>query len=108
MPRSRLTLLKGFYFGVSGEVKWVEAAEAINNIGVKQGWLPGGSKSVSWTKEQVGNLWPGSPDLVLYLWGSNSRAESARAKKLGWKPHGPSFWEALEEDVNMTVTKAKA
>lgn len=46
------------------------------------------------------------PGRVLYLWGSNSRAESARAKKLGWKPHGPSFWEALAEDCRIAKEKA--
>jgi nucleoside-diphosphate-sugar epimerase len=107
LSTTRLTIPKGFYFAVSDEVKWIEAAEAINKLGIKQGWLPANSNPVSWTKEQVGGLLPGRSGLVLYLWGSNSRAESARAKKLGWKPHGPSFWEALEEDVTIAVTKAK-
>jgi hypothetical protein len=50
---------------------------------------------------------PDYPKLALYLWGSNSRAESARAKNLGWDPHGPSFWEALAGDVNVAVGMAQ-
>jgi hypothetical protein len=100
--------IQGFYFAVSDEVKWIEAAEAVNKIGVQQGWLPVDSKPVSWTKAQVATLFPQIPGIALYLWGSNSRANSVRAKKLGWKPHGPSFWEALEEDVFIAVAKLKA
>jgi hypothetical protein len=103
----RLIQKKGFYFAVTDEVKWVDVAEAVNKLGVKQGWLPKDSKPVAWTKEQLGSLMPENPGIVLYLWGSNSRAESTRAKKLGWNPHGPTFWEALEEDVTIAVAKAK-
>lgn len=102
-----MLLAKGFYFAVSGEVKWIEVAEAVNKLGIEQGWLPKGSKPVSWTKDQLANLLPTDPGRVLYLWGSNSRAQSARAKKLGWNPHAPSFWEALGEDVSIAVAKAK-
>ncbi len=49
---------------------------------------------------------PDHPERVLYLWGSNSRANSARAKALGWNPHGPSFFEALKQDVEVAVAKA--
>jgi hypothetical protein len=91
---------------VSDGVKWKDAAEAVNKLGVEQGWLPTGSRPVSWTPKQVGNITPDDPGRSLYLWGSNSRAESARAMKLGWKPHGPSFWEQLPEDVRVAVEKA--
>jgi len=46
---------------------------------------------------------PEFSELVLYLWGSNSRAESSRAKRLGWKPHAAGFFGALEEDVTIAV-----
>jgi hypothetical protein len=106
--RKVLTVIKGFYFAVSGEVKWIEAAEKINKLFVGQGLIAADSRPVSWTKEEVASLIPDHPERALYLWGSNSRAESARAKKLGWNPHGPSFWEALEEDVNVAVAKARS
>jgi len=98
---------EGFYFAVSGEVKWIDAAEAVNKIGIEQGWLPAESKPVSWNESQFASIFPQNPGLSLYLWGSNSRAESARAKQLGWKPHGPSFWDVLEEDVSIAVAKLK-
>ncbi|KAN0092129.1 NAD(P)-binding protein [Hyaloscypha variabilis] len=100
---------EGFYFVVSGEVKWIDAAEAVNKIGVRQGWLPADSKAVSWTEAQVDESFnvPHLPKLALYLWGSNSRADSARARKLGWKPHGPSFWDSLEEDVSVAVKRLR-
>ncbi|KAH8881962.1 NAD(P)-binding protein [Thozetella sp. PMI_491] len=89
---------EGYYFAVADEVRWKSVAEAVNKIGQEQGWLPSGTPTVSWNKDQVAAVVPDLPRLALYIWGSNSRAESARAKKLGWKPHGPSFWEALPED----------
>jgi nucleoside-diphosphate-sugar epimerase len=98
-----LTISKGFYFAVSGEVKWIDAATAVNKIGIQQGWLPPDSKPVSWSQAQMANLMPQKPDLSLYLWGSNSRADSVRARHLGWKPHRPNFWESLEEDVSITM-----
>jgi len=99
---------EGFYFAVADEVKWKDAAEAINKVGIEQGWLPKDSRAVSWTSKQVGALIPDQPVLSLYLFGSNSRAESARARLLGWKPRGPTFWKALPEDVEITVKRAQA
>lgn len=96
--------MQGFYFAVSGEIKWADAANAICNIGVEQGWLPKGSRAISWTEKQLSSLMPNYPGRALYKWGSNSRAVSARAKNLGWSPNGPSFWEALREDVMVTCT----
>lgn len=86
------------------EAKWKDAAIAINNLAVEHGWLPKGSKAVSWDAERVGNILPG---LSLYLWGSNSRADSERAKALGWKPSAPSFWEALSQDVEVALKQAE-
>ena len=94
---------------MASEVKWIDVAEAVNKLGIRQGWLPADSKAVSWTEAQVDSAFsiPGLPKLALYLWGSNSRAESARAGRLGWKPQGPSFWDSLEEDVSVAVAKLK-
>lgn len=46
---------------------------------------------------------PDTPVLAKYIWGSNSRAESARLKALGWEPQGPSFWETLEDEVTLAI-----
>ncbi|KAL7904431.1 hypothetical protein GGI35DRAFT_472376 [Trichoderma velutinum] len=96
---------EGFYFAVASEVAWKPAAEAINQLGLEQGWLPQGTKAASWNKEQLSAVLPEDPGRVLYLWGSNSRAESSRAKRLGWNPHAPSFWEALVEDCQVAADK---
>jgi hypothetical protein len=101
--RAVLTWMQGYYFAVADEVRWKSVAEAINKIGQEQGWLPSGTPTVSWNKDQVGSIVPALPRLALYIWGSNTRAESARAKKLGWKPHGPSFWDALPEDCKIAA-----
>ncbi|KAK1238859.1 hypothetical protein MKX08_005920 [Trichoderma sp. CBMAI-0020] len=44
---------EGFYFATADEVAWKPTAEAINKIGQEQGWLPAGTRTVSWTKEQL-------------------------------------------------------
>ncbi|EJT78708.1 hypothetical protein GGTG_03806 [Gaeumannomyces tritici R3-111a-1] len=81
----------GFYFAVSEEIEWKQAAEAICKIGQEQGWLPEGTETASWDEDRVRALLPPHfkdifPLLTLYIWGSNSRASSTRAKRLGWKP----------------------
>lgn len=96
-------IVQGFYFAVTDEIPWKDAAEAVNKLGIDQGWLPVGSKPVSYTAEQVGETIPQMPFIAIYIWGSNSRAEPARLKHLGWKAKGPSFWEALPVDVAQAI-----
>jgi hypothetical protein len=96
--------VQGFYFAATDEVKWKDAAEAIHKIGIEQAWLPKTAKCVSWESKQVSQVMPEWPILPLYLWGSNSRVSSDRAKEsLGWKPSGPSFWSELGASVQNTL-----
>lgn len=93
------------------EVIWKEVASEIARLGLKQGSLPRESGAISWTHDQVVALLPHFPnggELALYIWGSNSRAESARAKELGWKPKGPTFYDQLAEDVAAVVTSIRS
>lgn len=39
------------------------------------------------------------PMMPKYFWGSNSRAESACAKLLGWKAAALGFWDEWQGDV---------
>lgn len=98
--------MQGFYFTVTDEVRWKDAATAISGIAMEQGWLPKDSESVSWDAEKLVAAYPDYPaGMILYLWGSNSRASSSRAKLLGWKPKAPSFWDTLPSDVEAVVKK---
>lgn len=102
-----LIVVQGFYFTVTDEVRWKDAAMAISFIGMQQGWLPRGSESVSWDAEKLDKEFPGyPPGIILYLWGSNSRASSSRAKLLGWKPKAPTFWYTLASDVGVAVKRS--
>jgi hypothetical protein len=101
--KQHLLNTQGFYFAVASEIRWKDAAEAINRLGIEQGWLPAGTKTVSYTADQVGSTMPKMPGLARYIWGSNSRAISARAMRLGWEPKGPSFWDELAADVAHAV-----
>lgn len=83
-------------------------AEAITKRGIEQSWLPKDTKPVSWTPEQVGSILPHLPRIARYLWGSNTRAVTARAQALGWKPVAKSFWDSLDEDVSIAVANTKA
>jgi nucleoside-diphosphate-sugar epimerase len=99
---------EGFYFGVASEVRWKEAAEAIQKILVKQGLVDPNAEVESWPKEKFVGLLPQLeswfPEITLYFWGSNSRAVSERATNLlGWEARGPTFFEALEADVLVVV-----
>lgn len=93
---------------MADEVRWKDVADAINSLGIAQKWLPADSKVVSWTVEQVGNVIPHWPRAAKYLWGSNTRAHAIRAQQLGWKQQGPTFWEALPDDVSIVIKNMKA
>lgn len=92
-------------------VKWKDAAQAIAKIGHEQGWLPAEVEAGSFAPEEAKglSLKPPftNPELVLYLWGSNSRAESARARRLGWEPKGPSFWDELASECQLAAEGLK-
>ncbi|KAK2765947.1 hypothetical protein FQN54_007462 [Arachnomyces sp. PD_36] len=94
---------EGFYFTTTSEIKFLEAATAMNDLCIKKSLLPADSKPTSWTKERVGGLMPASPEKALQFIGANSRVKCSRAEKLGWKACGPSFWECLDEDVSVAV-----
>ena len=88
-------------------MRWKDAAMAINCIGIENGWLAKDSDTVSWDAEKLDKAFPGyPPGMILYLWGSNSRASSSRAKLLGWTPKAPSFWYSLAVDVEVAVQKS--
>lgn len=99
--------LQGFYFAAADGVQWKRAAETITKIGHEKGWLPKEVQPASLNMDQIKGLKFKHPlftsAFILYIWCSNSRAESARAKKLGWQPNGPSFWEALPEDCKVAA-----
>ncbi|KAK2802266.1 hypothetical protein FQN50_007447 [Emmonsiellopsis sp. PD_5] len=109
-PNSKISLTpntnqsQGFYFAVADEIKWKDAAEALCKLGIEQGWLPPNTKTISYDEQRVSTVlqpaWLG-----LYLFGSNSRADSARARQLGWRPRGPDFWTMLPEDVRAAVAR---
>jgi len=107
LRRLQLIFAQGFYFTVTEEVRWKDAAMAINCIGIQKGWRPKDSDTVSWNAEKLDAAFPGYPaGMILYLWGSNSRASSSRAKLLGWQPKASSFWYSLAADVDAAVQKA--
>ncbi|PGH17228.1 hypothetical protein AJ80_04870 [Polytolypa hystricis UAMH7299] len=98
---------EGFYFAVADEIPWKPAAEAICQLGKAAGWLGADiTKAVSYDAKAMDKLLPNAmvPSLALYLWGLNSRADSARARKLGWEPTG-DFWTVLKEDVERAVER---
>lgn len=37
------------------------------------------------------------------LWGGNCRSRASRLRALGWKPEGPSLWEAIPNIVEFEI-----
>lgn len=110
---------EGFYFGVVDEVQWKDVAKKVQEILVRRGYVTSavdGQDGVeSCGEERFRGLSPEMekwwPDIWLYMWGSNSRAESARAKALGWSGNKQgketNFWECLEVDVVAAAEEVK-
>ncbi|KAK2783720.1 hypothetical protein FQN53_008986 [Emmonsiellopsis sp. PD_33] len=95
---------EGFYFAVADEIKWKDAAEALCKLGIEQGWLPPNTKTISYDEQRFSTVYQPAW-LGLYLFASNSRADSARARQLGWRPQGPDFWTVLSEDARAAVAR---
>ena len=96
---------EAFYFATSGEVRWKDVATAVAGLGRQKGFLESDAEPTSLQQEEMMALYPARPMGPLTLWAANQRAKSDRARRLGWKPKGPSLWECLQEDVELALER---
>ncbi|KAJ5735851.1 uncharacterized protein N7483_000976 [Penicillium malachiteum] len=81
---------EGYYFVESGEFAWKDIAAKITEIAKDLGKIESAEVD-ELSVEEASKFHPWAP----VLWGGNCRSRATRLRSLGWKPEGPTVWEAL-------------
>lgn len=90
--------IEGYYFTENGDHIWGETAKIIASTAKDQGFLP--SDEVVTMSSDDANQQFGA--YASYMWGTNSRCRSIRARKLlGWSPRERSMNEEIAEIVKI-------
>jgi len=84
---------EGYYFTENGQHNFLELSEHIGQSLVKHGVFKDP------TSEGIVNNTDVIPLMLQYATGGNSRSRAVKARKLGWKPHGVSLFESIDETV---------
>ncbi|KAF7718836.1 Uncharacterized protein PECH_007145 [Penicillium ucsense] len=92
----------GYYFVESGEFAWREVSEAIAQLVKEEGKLEAADVDPLSVDEAL-KFHPWAP----VLWGGNCRSRASRLRSMGWKPEGPTLWEALPAMVKAEIAALK-
>lgn len=93
--------IQGYYFAATQELSHIDVAMAAGKILKKIGVVES-DEPLQVSLQQLDSMveLPGFPKLARYLYASNSRTRSDRAKRLfGYEGKSPSLWETLEKDI---------
>jgi len=95
---------EGYYFVESGKHTWRQLSEKIGEVLYKKG-IAKSSEVTSFPDDEVeSSLWG---KWSWFLVGSQSVANAERIRKLGWKPHRPSLFDSVEEQVDALINNPK-
>jgi len=95
---------EGYYFAENGRHSWRQLAEKTAEVLFKKGAI------------QSANVTPFPDDEVedallgAFSWlalGSQSNCKAERIRQLGWKPHRPSLFDSVEEQVDASIKQSK-
>ena len=95
---------EGYYFAENGRHSWRQLAEKIAEVLQKKG-LASSNKVTSFPDNEVEDALLGRFSWLVVGSQSNSKAE--RLRKLGWKPHRPSVFESVEEQLDTLMKETK-
>ncbi|CAF2420325.1 unnamed protein product [Rotaria sp. Silwood2] len=95
---------EGYYFAENGKHTWRQLAEKIGEVLYKKG-IAKSTDVTSFPDDEVeSSIWG---KYSWYLVGSQSNSKAERVRKLGWKPHRPSIFDSVEEQVDALINDAK-
>ena len=95
---------EGYYFAENGRHSWRQLAEKIGEVLHKKG-IAQSAEVTSFPDDEVeSSLWG---KFSWYVVGSQSNSKAERIRKLGWKPHRPSLFDSVEEQVDVLVEDSK-
>lgn len=88
---------QGYYFPENGKHSWRQLSEKIGEVLYKKDIIKSPEVTSFPDDEVESSLWG---EFSWYILGSQSNAKGERLKKLGWKPHRPTIFESVEEQVD--------
>jgi nucleoside-diphosphate-sugar epimerase len=95
---------EGYYFVENGKQSWRQLTEKVSELFYKNGIIK--SPEVGrLPDDEIENKFLG--DFKWSVLGTQSNAKAERLRKLGWKPHQPSLFDSLEEDVDASINNTK-
>ena len=102
-PSSYLTTgRQGYYFAENGRHSWRQLAEKIGEVLHKKGIVKS-AEVTSFPDDEVDSTLGES-----FAWfglASQSNSKADRIRKLGWKPHRPSLFDSVEEQVDALINE---
>jgi nucleoside-diphosphate-sugar epimerase len=96
---------EGYYFAESGKHTWRQISEKLGEVLHKKG-ISKSSEVTSFPDadvETISEFGKGTWQIV----GSQSDSKAERIRKLGWKPHRPSVFDSIEEQVDDLIKNNK-
>jgi nucleoside-diphosphate-sugar epimerase len=95
---------EGYYFAENGKHTWRQLSEKIGEVLHKKG-ISKSPEVTSFPEDDVeSSLWGKDS---WYAVGSESNSKAERVRKLGWKPHRPSVFDSVEEQVDASISNIK-
>ncbi|CAF0923194.1 unnamed protein product [Rotaria sordida] len=94
---------EGYYFVENGRNTWREIFEKVSEILHKKGYIQS-SKVTSIPDDEINTVFP---EPFRWFLGTQSNATAQRLRKLGWKPYRPSVLDAIEQEVDATISENK-
>jgi nucleoside-diphosphate-sugar epimerase len=91
---------EGYYFAENGKHSWRQLSEKIGEVLYKKGIVKSPEVTSFPDDEVESSLWG------KYSWfvvGSQSNSNAERVRKLGWKPHRPSLFDSVEEQIDASL-----
>jgi nucleoside-diphosphate-sugar epimerase len=96
---------EGYYFVENGIHSWRQVTEKVAELFYKNGIIK--SPQVARLPDnEIEEKFLG--DIKWSFIGTQSSAKADRLRKLGWKPHGPSLANSLEQDIKTFLENTKA
>ena len=95
---------EGYYFAENGKHSWRQLSEKIGEVLYKKGIIKSAEVTSFPEAEIEADVW-GKYSWILV--GSQSNCKAERVRKLGWKPHRPSLFDSVEEQVDALNTNKK-
>ena len=95
---------QGYYFAENGRHSWRQLTEKIGEVLHKKG-IANSPEATSFPDDEVEGTFFGPVSWIALGSQANSKAE--RLRKLGWKPHRPSIFDSIEEQIDVLTNYAK-